>query len=65
MFCLGDYVQTLNANGEWISRIYVIRLNPRSEGLFPALPAQSVAERPPKLLVETHLLELADHAHKD
>ncbi|MGE8144466.1 hypothetical protein ACQKP7_04575 [Pseudomonas frederiksbergensis] len=58
-------IQTLNANGEWVSRNRVIRLNPRGEGRFPALPAQSVTERPPMLLVETHLLEMADHAHQD
>jgi hypothetical protein len=58
-------LQTLNANGEWISRNRVIRLNPHSEGRFPALPAQAVTERPPMLLVEIHLLELADHAHQD
>lgn len=58
-------IQTLNANGEWVSRNRVIRLNPRGEGRFPALSAQSVTERPLMLLVETHLLELADHAHQE
>ena len=58
-------IQTLNAKGAWDSRIRVIRLNPRSDGRFPALASQSVTEHPPMLLVETHLLELADHAHQD
>jgi hypothetical protein len=58
-------IQTLNANGVWVSHIRVIRLNPRGEGRFPALAPQSVTEHPPLLLVETHLLELADHAHQD
>jgi len=58
-------VQTLNAKGVWESRTDVIRLNPRAEGRCPALPRQSVTEHPPLLLVETHLLELADHAHQD
>ncbi|RON23714.1 MULTISPECIES: hypothetical protein [Pseudomonas] len=58
-------IQTLNAKGAWVSHIRVIRLNPRGEGRFPALAPQSVTEHPPLLLVETHLLELADHAHQD
>ncbi|NSX12391.1 hypothetical protein HTX81_27720, partial [Pseudomonas lini] len=58
-------IQTLNAKGAWVSRIRVIRLNPRTESHFPALPSNSVTEHPPMLLVETHLLELADHAHQD
>ncbi|EUB73872.1 hypothetical protein PMI27_003615 [Pseudomonas sp. GM41(2012)] len=57
-------IQTLNAKGAWVSRIRVIRLNPRTESHFPALPSNSVTEHPPLLLVETHLLELADHAHQ-
>jgi hypothetical protein len=57
-------IQTLNAKGAWVSRIRVIRLNPRSDGRFPALAPQSVTEHPPLLRVETHLLELADHAHQ-
>jgi hypothetical protein len=57
-------IQTLNAKGAWDSRIRVIRLNPRSDGRFPALASQTVTEHPPLLLVETHLLELADHAHQ-
>jgi hypothetical protein len=61
---LGVCVQTLNAKGEWISRTHVIHLNPRGEGHFPSLPPKSVTEHPPLLLVETHLLELADHAQK-
>ena len=55
-------IQTLNANGAWVSHIRVIHLNPRGDGRFPALSPQSVTEHPPMLLVETHLLELADHA---
>lgn len=58
-------VQTLNAKGVWESRTEVIHLNPRGKGHFPSLPRQSVTEHPPLLLVETHLLELADHAHQD
>ncbi len=58
-------IQTLNANGAWVSHIRVIRLNPRAEGRFPASSSQSITEHPPLLLVETHLLELADHAHQD
>ena len=57
-------IQTLNAKGAWVSHIRVIRLNPRGEGRFPALAPQSVTEHPPLLLVETHLLELADHAEQ-
>ena len=57
-------IQTLNAKGAWDSRIRVIRLNPRSDGRFPALASQTVNEHPPMLLVETQLLELADHAHQ-
>ncbi|VVM55663.1 hypothetical protein PS676_01004 [Pseudomonas fluorescens] len=57
-------VQTLNAKGVWESRTEVIHLNPRAEGHFPSLPRQSVTEHPPLLRVETHLLELADHAHQ-
>jgi hypothetical protein len=58
-------LQTLNAEGVWESLTDVIHLNPRGKGHFPALPRQSVTEHPPFLLVETHLLELADHAHQD
>ncbi|MHC8337086.1 toxin VasX [Pseudomonas sp. HLT2-19-2] len=58
-------IQTLNAKGVWESLTDVIHLNPRGKGHFPALPRQSVTEHPPLLLVETHLLELADHAHQD
>ena len=58
-------IQTLNAKGGWVSRVRVIHLNPRAAGRFPALPRQAVTEHPPMLLVETHLLELADHAHQD
>ncbi|MDI3275831.1 toxin VasX [Pseudomonas sp. AL03] len=61
---LGVCVQMLNAKGEWISRTHVIHLNPRGEGHFPSLPPKSVTEHPPLLLVETHLLELADDAQK-
>ncbi|UCP11042.1 hypothetical protein K5R88_05215 [Pseudomonas sp. MM213] len=35
------------------------------EGRFPVLPLQSISEHLPLLLVETHLLEMADHAHKE
>jgi hypothetical protein len=58
-------IQTLNAKGGWESLTDVIHLNPRGKGHFPALPRQSVTEHPPLLLVETHLLELADHAHQE
>jgi hypothetical protein len=58
-------VQTLNAKGVWESRTEVIHLNPRGSGRFPSLPRQSVTEHPPMFLVETHLLELADHAHQE
>jgi hypothetical protein len=57
-------IQTLNANGEWISQPHVIRLDPRGNGHFPVLPLKSVTEQPPLLLIEPHLLELADHAHQ-
>lgn len=57
-------IQTLSATGEWTSRTRVIHLNPRAEGHFPALAPQTVTEYPPMLLVETHLLELADHAQQ-
>ncbi|WP_148060134.1 hypothetical protein [Pseudomonas frederiksbergensis] len=65
MFCLGGNVQTLNANGAWVSHARVIRLDPHAEGHFPAVPSQAVTEHPPMLMVESHLLELADHAHQD
>ncbi|QHD01522.1 hypothetical protein PspS04_14650 [Pseudomonas sp. S04] len=58
-------IQTLNAKGVWESLTDVIHLNPRGKGHLPSLPRQSVNEHPPLLLVETHLLELADHAHQD
>ncbi|MCU1761191.1 hypothetical protein NTD84_15895 [Pseudomonas sp. 14P_8.1_Bac3] len=58
-------VQTLNGNGAWVSRTEVIHLDPRGEGHFPVLPRQSGTEHPPMFLVETHLLEMADHAHQD
>ena len=58
-------IQTLNAKGEWESQIDVIHLNPRGQGHFPSLPRQSVTGHPPLLLVEPHLLELADHAHQE
>ncbi|MHC8389733.1 toxin VasX [Pseudomonas sp. MDT2-39-1] len=58
-------IQTLNAKGVWESLTDVIHLNPRGKGHFPSLPRQSVTKHPPLLLVETHLLELADHAHQD
>ena len=58
-------VETLSANGIWEPRTQVIRINPRSVGRFPVLPIQSVSEHPPLLLVETHLLEMADHAHQE
>ena len=35
------------------------------EGRFPVLPLQTVSEHPPLLQVETHLLEMADHAHQE
>ncbi|MCF4995450.1 hypothetical protein GIW70_12685 [Pseudomonas syringae] len=57
-------VQTLNAQGEWISRTHFIHLNPRGEGHFPSLPPKSVTEPPPLLLVDTHLLEPVDHVQK-
>ncbi|WP_231987111.1 hypothetical protein [Pseudomonas prosekii] len=58
-------LQTLNPNGEWVSRNRVIRLNPREEGHYPVSPTKNVNEPPPMLLVETHSLEMADHAHQD
>jgi hypothetical protein len=58
-------LQTLASDGSWVSRNRIIRLNPRSEGHFPVSPSQTATEQPPMLLVETHLLELADHAHQD
>jgi hypothetical protein len=58
-------VETLNAKGVWEPRTQVIRINPRGTGRFPVLPPQSVSEYPPLLLVETHLLEMADHAHQE
>src|SRR5690606_2938327 len=58
-------LQTLNAKGVWESLIDVIPLIPRARDHFPALPRQSVTEHPPLLLFESHLLELADHAHQD
>ena len=58
-------VETLKANGAWVPRTQVIRINPHGQGRFPVLPLQSVSEHPPLLLVETHLLELADHAHRE
>ncbi|RON50372.1 toxin VasX [Pseudomonas frederiksbergensis] len=58
-------IQTLANNGAWISRNRVIRLNPIDEGRFPALPAELITDHPPMLLIEPHLLELADHAHQD
>lgn len=58
-------VETLSANGIWEPRTQVIRINPRSAGRFPVMPLQSVTEHPPLLLVETHLLETADHAHQE
>ncbi len=65
VFSLGDYVLTMSANSEWVSRNRVICLPPRAEGHFPVSPSQVVTEHPPMLLVETHLLEMADHAHQD
>jgi hypothetical protein len=56
--------QALADNGQRVSRTHVIHLNPRGEGHFPSLPPKSVTEPPPLLLVETHLLELVDHAQK-
>jgi hypothetical protein len=35
------------------------------QGRFPSSPRQSVTKHPPLLLVEPHLLELADHAHQE
>ncbi|MDZ4328445.1 MAG: toxin VasX [Pseudomonas sp.] len=58
-------IHTLNAKGVWESFTDVIHLNPHGRDHFPSLPRQSVTEHPPLLLVETHLLELADHAHQD
>ncbi|MHC8319934.1 toxin VasX [Pseudomonas sp. GB2N2] len=58
-------VETLNANGNWVSRTQVIQINPRSTGRFSVLPLQSVTDHPPLLLVETHLLEMADHAPEE
>ncbi|MHC8368550.1 toxin VasX [Pseudomonas sp. ZT5P21] len=58
-------VETLSANGVWMPRTQVIRINPHSTGRFPVLPLQSVSEYPPLLLVEPHLLESADHAHRE
>ncbi len=55
---------SLVAKGEWVSHTHVIHLNPRGEGHFPSLPLKTVTELPPLLLVETHLLELADHAQQ-
>ena len=58
-------IETLNAKGIWEPRTQVIRINPHSTGRFPVLPPQSVSEYPPLFLVETHLLEMADHAHQE
>ena len=58
-------IHTLNAKGVWESLTDVIHLNPHGRDHFPSLPRQSVTEHPPLLLVDTHLLELADHAHQD
>ncbi|MHC8389249.1 hypothetical protein ACYZTM_14685 [Pseudomonas sp. MDT2-39-1] len=62
--CSYKSVHVLVDNGQWISRTHVIHLNPRGEGRFPSLPPNTVIEHPPLLLVETHLLELADHAQQ-
>ena len=58
-------IQTLNDKGAWVSRTHIIHLDPQGEGHFPALPPQSATEHPPLFLVETHLLEMADHAQKN
>ncbi|VVN44835.1 hypothetical protein PS662_05748 [Pseudomonas fluorescens] len=58
-------VETLSANGVWEPRTQVIRINPRGVGRFPVLPLKSSSEHPPLLLVETHVLEMADHAHQE
>ncbi|MHC8407064.1 toxin VasX [Pseudomonas sp. TMB3-21] len=55
-------IETLNSSGAWISQKYIIHLKPRKEGHFPALPPDANTQYPPLLLVETHLLEMADHA---
>jgi hypothetical protein len=34
MFWPGEYVQTLNANSEWVARTHLIRLNAGSKGCF-------------------------------
>ncbi|MFW0754171.1 hypothetical protein ACN1C3_05380 [Pseudomonas sp. H11T01] len=61
---LGVCLQTLADNGKWLSRTYVFRFDPGADGRFPPLPTQSVTEHPPLWLVDTHLLELADHAQQ-
>ena len=55
-------IQRMNDKGEWASRTQVIHLNPRGEGHFSVVAPQLVKESPPMLLVETQLLEQADHA---
>jgi hypothetical protein len=55
-------IQNLNDKGEWVSRTRVIHLDPRGDGHFSVVTPQLVKENPPVLLVETQLLELADHA---
>ncbi|MDR9752761.1 hypothetical protein RG836_15000 [Pseudomonas sp. SZMC_28357] len=57
-------IQTMNASGVWVSRIHVVRLDPRGQGHYPVSPRDAVTEHPPILRVETHLLELADHAQQ-
>jgi len=57
-------LQTLNDKGAWVSRNQVIRLDPRGQGHYPISPRDTVPELPLMFRVETHLLELADHAHQ-
>lgn len=57
-------VQTLNERGTWDSQTHLIRINPAEQGHFPASDDHPANEHPGLFVVETHLLEQANHAHQ-
>jgi hypothetical protein len=57
-------IQTLNTEGNWVSRAHTLRMDPRGEGDYPSQPIKPGIESPTLFLIATHLLELADHAQQ-
>ncbi|SEN69742.1 hypothetical protein SAMN04487857_1492, partial [Pseudomonas sp. ok272] len=57
---LGVCIQRLDEQGQWLSRNYYFRFEPRATGDFPPLPRGSVKQPLTMALVHTYLLEQPD-----